>query len=319
MDLIYTDKSKIDIGVLLDFSFDLAFGEDENDFEISVTTEQNFCEEDYYVYIEGTEYGGVIDAIEVDSANKEMKYKGRTWHGLLNSKIIQPNSGQDYYIVSGDANTILGTLISRLSLSSLFRAKSTSSGITLTNYQFKRYIAGYDGISQMLDSVGAKLHIEYTDGYAELSAIPIVNYTDEELDSDHISFQIKKVFNSINHLICLGQGELKNRTVIHLYCDANGNVSTTQTFTGIEEYADVYDYPNVESAAELQSEGTKKLKELNGSDEVNVDLDDTYLFDIGDILTAVDVTTGISVTRKIAKKIVKIEKNNVTINYKVGE
>ena len=320
MDLIYADKNKIDVGVLLDFSLDLAFGSGENDFELSVSTEQNVCSEDYIVYIEGTEYGGVIDAIEVDSANRQMKYKGRTWHGILNSKVIQPNAGADYYIVSGDANTIIGTLISRLSLGTLFRAKSESSGITISSYKFQRYTLAYDGLLDMLGKVDAKLCIEYTvDGWVELSAVPATNYADDELDSDHISFKISKTFNPVNHLVCLGQGELSQRTVIHLYCDVNGNISTTQTIFGIDEYMSVYDYPNVESAEELESEGRKRLKELNGSDRIDVDLDDTFLFDIGDILSAVDVVTGISVTRKVTKKIVKINKNIVNVNYKVGE
>ena len=249
-----------------------------------------------------------------------MKYKGRTWHGILNTKIIQPNSGADYYVVSGDANTILGTLISRLGLTALFRAKSATSGITLSNYQFKRYVGGYDGILDMLQSKNAKLKIEYlSSGIVELSAVAVANYTEEEMTSDHVSFQIKKTYNPVNHLICLGQGELRNRTVIHLYCDANGNVSTTQTFTGMDEVAQVYDYPNVESAADLQTEGTKRLKELNGADEVDVELDDTYSLDIGDLIKAVDDITGIAVSRRITKKIVKINKNIVKVDYKVGE
>ena len=320
MDLIYADKNKVDIGVLLDFSFDLAFGSDENNFELSVSTEQNVCKEDYIVYIEGTEYGGVIDSIYVDSAAKEMKYKGRTWHGILNSKVIQPDSGQAYYTVSGDANTVLATLISRLSLGTLFRAKSEVSGITISNYKFKRYVMAYDGILDMLGAVDAKLHIEYTvDGWVELSALPAHNYADDELDSDHISFKINKTFNGVNHLVCLGQGELTERTVLHLYCNAQGQISTTQTMFGVDEYMDVYDYPNVESADDLEKEGRKQLKELNSSDTIDVDLDDTYLFDIGDILCATDITTGISVTRRVAKKIVDINKNIVNVNYKVGD
>ena len=320
MDLVYADKNKIDVGVLLDFSFDLAFGSGENDFVLEVSTENNVCKEDYLVYIEGTEYGGIVDAIEVDSANRLIKYKGRTWHGILNSKVIQPDSGADYYTVSGDCNTIIGNLISRLSLGSLFRVVSESSGISVSNYKFRRYTLAYDGLLNMLESVDAKLHIEYTvDGFVELSAIPAVNYADDELDSDHISFTISKTFNPINHLVCLGQGELRDRTVIHLYCDASGNISTSQTFTGLDEYMAVYDYPNVESAEELETEGRKHLKELNGSDTIDVDLDDTYSFDIGDILQAVDVVTGISVTRRVTKKIVKIDKNIVNVNYKVGE
>lgn len=61
MDLIYANKNKIDVGVLKDYSFDLAFGSDENNFKLSVNTENNVCEEDYIIYIEGTEYGGIVD------------------------------------------------------------------------------------------------------------------------------------------------------------------------------------------------------------------------------------------------------------------
>ena len=321
MDLIYADKLKTDVGVLRDCVFDLAFGADENNFKLSVSTDNNVCEEDYLIYLEGTEYGGIIDAIEVYSAKKEVNYKGRTWHGILNTKIIQPSSGQNYYTVSGDANSILGTLITRLTLSDLFKASTASSGFNISSYSFKRYVGGYDGIADMLKNAGAKLHMEWTGGYVELSAVAIGEYDNEEIDSDHIDIHIQKTYNPVNHLICLGQGDLSQRTVIHLYCDASGNISTsTQTFTGLEEVASVYDYPNAESSEELQKEGTKKLKEMNGADLVEVSLDDTYEFDIGDIITAQDITTGIKVTRRVLKKIVTINNNDqVIINYKVGE
>ena len=36
MDLIYADENRIDLGVLQDYKFDLAYGESENDFELSL-------------------------------------------------------------------------------------------------------------------------------------------------------------------------------------------------------------------------------------------------------------------------------------------
>ena len=322
MDLIYCDKNKIDIGVMKDFSFDLAFGSGENDFELETSSENDVCEEDYFVYIEGTEYGGIIDKMEVLTGSKTLRYKGRTWHGILNSKIIvpdEPNQRKDYYVVSGEANTVLATLITRLSLGSLFRASSASSGITISNYQFSRYVPGYDGIVAMLTSVNAKLHIEFSGGYVNISAVPVVDYSNEELDDDHVNFNILKTFNPVNHLICLGKGELSSRTLLHLYCDASGNISTSQTFTGIDEVVDVYNYPNVESSAELDREGRKKLKELNASDKIDVNLDDAYEFDIGDTIHAEVVRPSLSVVRRVTKKIVKINKDQITINYNVGE
>ena len=319
MDLIYTDTNKIDVGVMKDYSFDLAFGEDENNFQLSITSDNNVCEEDGLVYIEGTEYGGIIDAVEVYTAEKTINYKGRTWHGILNTKIIQPDSGAAYYTVSGDANTILGTLITSLDLNGLFTASSASSGFTINSYSFKRYTGGYDGIVDMLQTVGAKLHIEWLNGVVQLSAVAAVDYGEDDLSSDHIALHIQKTYNPVNHLICLGQGELAQRTVVHLYCDANGNISTTQTFTGMEEVANVFDFPNAESAEELQKEGKKKLKELNNSDEIEVSLDDAYEFDVGDKITADDAITGITVSSRVLKKIVTIDRNQFLINYKVGE
>ena len=319
MDLVYMNKTKTDVGILQDYSFDMAFGEDENNFELTVSSNNNVCDEDYYLYIEGTEYGGLIDAIYVDTVQREIKYKGRTWHGILNSKVVEPPAGNNYYIVSGDANTILGNLITKLSLSSLFSASLSTSGFTLSNYQFKRYVLGYDGICDMLESVGAKLKIEFKNGFVELSAVAVHDYQNDELDSDHIGMKIEKIYNSVNHLVCLGQGDLSLRTVVHLYCDEDGNVSTTQSITGIDEVMAVYDYPNAESTTDLTRDGTKKLKEMNNTDSIDVDLDDAYEFDIGDIIHADDVVTGISVSRRIIKKIITINRNVVNINYKVGE
>ena len=44
MDLIYMDDKKRDIGVMKNFTLDLAFGEDENNFELSTVMENNVCE-----------------------------------------------------------------------------------------------------------------------------------------------------------------------------------------------------------------------------------------------------------------------------------
>ena len=57
----------------------------------------------------------------------------------------------------------------------------------------------------------------------------------------------------INHLICLGLGELKNRTVIHLYADANGVISRTQTQFGSDEVTNVYDYAGAETENLIKS------------------------------------------------------------------
>ncbi len=226
MDLIYTDINGKDIGVLEAVSFDLAYGVDENNFEISIPKNKHCCEAGSLIYIEGTEYGGIVDAIEVNSSDDMLKYTGRTFHGILNSKIIQPPLGYDYLTLYGDANEVIAQLIDLLDLSELFAADTRPSGIKITAYSMERYIAGYDGIRKMLNSVSAKLKIEWNGRRAILSAYPLMDYSvSEEFLLNAVSdMSVKKKYNPVNHIIGLGTGDLSKRKVIHIFTDANGGV-----------------------------------------------------------------------------------------------
>ena len=321
MDLIYMDDKKRDIGVMKNFTLDLAFGEDENNFELSTVMENNVCESGFYIYAEGTDYGGIIDQIKVNTSSNSLKYIGRTWHGILGSKILQPDDGQDYLILSGDANQVLAELIQRMNLGDLFVAPDAPSGLTVRNYKMNRYIDGYKGIVKMLQSVNGKLNITFRQGYATLTAKPLVDYSkNEEFDSSQISFEIKKNFKPTNHVICLGAGDLAERTVIHLYADKDGNISHTKSFFGMDEVCEVYDRSNAESNEELENGGREVIEKSWNSDSVKINFtNSSSVYDIGDIVGAKENVTGISIVQKIIKKIVTLKNERATISYKVGE
>ena len=317
MDLIYANSERKDLGIVRAYNFDLAFGSDENNFELKIDTDNHCCEAGYYVYIEGTEYGGIIDAVASDTAAEEVTYTGRTWHGILNSKVLCPDAGQDYLTLNGNANTVLSTLISRMGLTSIFAASSDASDLTISSYKMERYITGYDGIRKMLNSVNGKLVMSYNGTKVILSAVPIVDYTaDGVFDSDILSFTVKKTSKKVNHLICLGKGELKDRTVVHLYADTSGNISQTQTLTGLDEYTAVYDNPNAESIEKLREAGTEQLAELQKQDDLSASLSEGEdVFDVGDIVGAVDNVTGIAISVPISKKIISIQNDYLSAAY----
>ena len=102
MDLIYADETRKDIGVINSYDLDMAYGKDENDFTCSVDRSDHCCREGFYIYAEGTEYGGIVDSIKVDTENDAITYKGRTWHGVLEKKVICPDPGDDYLVVTGE-------------------------------------------------------------------------------------------------------------------------------------------------------------------------------------------------------------------------
>lgn len=321
MDLIYTNKALEDVGVLKDYTFDLAFGSDENDFEVTIASGNHCCKSKCLLYIEGTEYGGMIDGLRIVTKDKKLVYFGRTWHGILESKILQPDSGKDYLTVSGEANSVINSLIDRIGLSDLFTASNKDSGLTINNYKMGRYVGTYSGIKKMLDTVSGKLNFKFRDGKVEISALPIVDYSqDEQFDNDQIELDIKKNETPTNHLICLGKGELSDRQVIHLYADAEGNISEEQTFTGLDEVAAVYDYSNTESLEELHKSGIEKLKEYTSGNTAKMNFDaESTVYDVGDIVGAKEIITGTIVKEKITKKIVTIKKGQTNIEYKVGE
>ncbi len=320
MDLIYANANHEDLGVLMDYKMDLAYGKDENDFELTMPSPAHCCEAGYFIYVEGTEYGGIVDSISTDTSKDEIKYTGRSWHGILNSKILQPDSGSDYLVLSGECNGVIRQLIKRLDFETLFSVSVENSGIQISGYKVPRYIPAYDAMLKMLGCVGGKLKLSIVDGKPQLSAVRRVEYTQEgDLDSDKVDFAVKRHYNPVNHLLCLGRGELSNREVLHLYTDEFGQIKDKQVLFGQDERMDVYDNANAESTQDLRDGGIKRLKELAKADEINVDLtEDTNQYDVQDLILATDNTSGISATAEVVKKIISIEKGNVSISYEMG-
>ena len=317
MDLIYTNSERIDQGVLSAYAFDLSYGASENDFAMVIGMAEAMLDYGAFIYMEGTEYGGVVDTKKVVTNSESITYMGRTWHGVLNSKIIEPDTGENYFTVSGDANEIIALLIVRLGLSELFTAKKEAAGIDIGKYQFHRYCKGYDGLADMLSQNGAKLKMVWKNQTVELSVVPIDDYSKNPIDGDTTSLTVEQHGKKVNHLVCLGKGELSEREVIHLYVDQNGNIGDTQHYTGVDEVSDKYENTNTE---DLRSDGEKKLKELRDNDKAEITLpeNDVLTYDIGDIVEASDVQTGVSATASVTQKIVRINNGAISTEYKTG-
>ena len=300
---------------LSDFSMDLAFGSDENSFTLE-------CEaahapiEGQFVFIDGTEYGGVVDEVSYEAgreASGTVLCKGRTWHGILAGKRLLPDSGSGYLSVSGKAGGALASLIERMGLSGLFSAAYDDSAI---KYTFDRFADGYSGLKAMAKANGRKVAMRRKGGKVEISLPPIVDYANK-VDSDLLDFTLTSVHRCVNHLVCAGTGELENRAVVHFYADAAGNVSHTQSLFGVDEICALYDYSNADEE-KLEEEGRKKLQEYQTQGSVEVDAHDDIDVDVGDVISARDNAHGRTVSAEVAKKIVKVSRGVATYKYEVG-
>lgn len=330
MDLIRTDTTGRALGYVLNANIDFEIGDDEsnsiNDFEVeykrwnwdgSVTYGSRFFAED-------TEYGGIVTEISTDTSDDTIKAKGYTWRGMLTKKIIQPASGQDYATASGELNAVIRSLV-EAEFPGLFYGVETDTGVAVSGYQFDRYCTLHAGLKKMLQSVGYRLDIRYCEGdigqpgYVQIQAVEIKDLSqDYEMTNDNnMTFKTDDSRRGVNHLVCLGKGELKDRIVVHLYTDASGNISQTQTYTGVDEIAEVYDSSGSEKD-DLISNGIEKLESIKSGmaydmTMAKVDLD----VDIGDIVGGKDYLTGISMTKPISRKIWTIAEGEENIEYKL--
>lgn len=97
VELIVTDASHVDQASLEGFTLDAAWGADENDFELTV---DRLIDAGSYVYFDGGECGGVVDSLKdsLKDGRSTLTYGGRTWHGMLANKILEPDKGKDYLL-----------------------------------------------------------------------------------------------------------------------------------------------------------------------------------------------------------------------------
>lgn len=316
MVIVIADETGKALREIVDYSLEVAFGEDEN--KITLTADADVMPpENGFAYIEGTEYGGTIDQITSGTTTETLSASGRSWHGVLAGKRLVPDSGKSHITVSGQIATVLQSLINRMGLDDLFEAPASESDtVSISSYQFERFVDGYTGIKAMLTANGLKLKMRCAEGKVLIGARAVVDYG-SKVDSDLLDFDLTKITRRTNHLVCGGTGENENRAVVHFYADKNGKVSKTQSLFGVDEIAAFYDYSNADED-KLEEEGKKKLEELQGDGTVDVDVDEDIDVDIGDVVSARNNKANKVVSATITKKIVKVSNGITSYEYEAG-
>ena len=319
--VIVADKNGNELRALTFSSYDIEVGIEENSFQFVVKRQEyETIPANARIYIPGTEYGGLFRELDTSTEYDTISPGGLTWRGMMQKKIIEPPSGSDYATDTGELNAIIKTRV-EAALPGMFIGSDVSTGVTVTNFQYDRYCTLEEGLRKMLKSKGYRLKIEYSqpDKAVVVSAVPIVDYSQSvEFSSDmQLNYTMHMQGDGINHLICLGKGELKNRTVYNLYVDNNGNIGTTQYYYGVDEIADVYDYSGAELSDLIQG-GTEHLQEDMNENTFEIAVEGTEIA-IGDIVGGRDYLSGMTMTAPITGKVVRWENGFQTIEYKLED
>lgn len=299
----------------------------ENKFEIKVQDKYFDKEKHWYecqFFCPGTEYGGIIRGVNPVTQDGIIKLTGPTWRGLLNQQPIHEEEN-DYLYLNGDANRVLDGLIQKLDLTEVFVVSAQNSGIVFDNYEVPLQTMLLDGILDALDVMGARLDIKYITGeangkgYVLLDAKKIVDYSDTiEISEDgNVKINILDYRGGVNHLICLGKGDLTERDRVDLYVWPDGSIRKTQYYTGIQRNAQYYENTNAEDLTKLEEESRKKIEELKNYKQLKISVSNLDL-ELGDIVGGRERITGITMKSPVVRKILTVSgKGRETIQYKL--
>lgn len=276
-----------------------------------------------FIYIMGTEYGGIVGEILTDTTLDYVELKGLSWRGRLAKKIIQPPTGSDYKVVSGELHTVMKSLIEP-EFDGLFVVSQEGTGISVNNYQFDRYCTLYDGLVKMLKSKWYRLQLSFRreqgePGYLFVEAVPIVDYSNRiELSRDcRLNYTMDDKRDGVNHLIVAGKGELQDRNVLHLYVQEDGSIGTQQYYTGLREIAEVYENTSTETD-ELWSKSEERLQELMNKKTFRMDVAKLGLdIGIGDIVGGRDYLTGMYMAKPVENIVYELIGDAESKTYKL--
>lgn len=326
MELIHADDTMNELRIIeyvnqWDVTSSFADDPDEQDFELSITEDvwlENPILRGHYIYETGTEYGGRVFGI--NHVGKVIKVVGRTWRGMLIDKVVQPPSGSAYKTITAvEANTAIADLLGT-SFGPLIVASTAASGITVSGefrYQTLLYC-----LHRMLDDADARLKIEFDSGVVTLSAVEIEDLSADEEFSQDFSANIRSSMDNTmayNHIIALGSGELTARTVVELYRQSDGTINTTPLTSDMDDRQIVLDYPNAESTDELTKKATELLNgDYRPDESVEVDVPEDQELNLGDIVGGRDYITGLAISAQVIQIIRTVNRDGVSVQYKVG-
>ena len=319
-DIILANSDRKELGVIQNSNITVDLN-GEYEFSVQIARSNWYADLDLssYVYITGTEYGGIVGEVLTDTTLDYVELKGLTWRGRLQYKVIEPPSGSDYKVVSGELNQVMKALIEP-EFDSLFKVSTANTGVSVKNYQFDRYCTLLGGLTKMLKSVGYRLQIRLVKEqgnpcYILVEAVKITDYSSRiELSQDsRLNFTMDDKRNGVNHLIVTGKGELQERNVFHLYVQIDGSIGKTQYYKGLEEISAVYENTSTETA-ELEKSATEKLQDLMNKMTFQMDVAKLGIkVEIGDIVGGRDYLTGMYMSKPVENIIYEITNGEETI------
>lgn len=327
MDFISADINGIEKkGFIRHSGIDMNIGT-ENVFEIKI--QNKYFDKDRYwyesqIFAPGTEYGGIIRGVNPVTEDGIIKLKGPTWRGILDQQPIFEDANT-YFYLDGEANSVLSERIAALGLNDLFVVDPGDSGIYFSNYKVPLQSMLMTAFSDALYELNARLDIKYIKGdangcgYVMLSVKAVEDHSETiEISEDgNVKLNILDYRGGVNHMVCLGGGELESRSRVDLYAWPDGTIKKTQYYTGIQRNCMYYENSNADTVEELEEDGRKKFEDVKNYKQLRISVSNLDL-ELGDIVGGRERITGITMKSPVVRKILTVTgRGRESIQYKL--
>lgn len=322
MELMVADSAGIDLGPMAFESGDFDWGQGGKGDMSLVTCATPVPPVGCHVYDPASGACGRMTGHQASTGSPMVTVLGDSWTGMLAQHVIGPDPGQDYLTLSGDVADVVSQIVSRAGLSAAMRVTGrvgTAVSHTFTGSRDDsqrdagRYMGAWAATWQVLLDHGCAIDTSW-DGGIVLRVRAAGDWTGEEAVHVGLATVTTKRTPDVNHLVCLGSGELHDRYRVDVYADAQGRCGTDQTLFGMDERAEVYEYSGSE---DLTTDGLRKLRGMQGKgSEVTVRVSEGVTLGIGDVVGGPDPMTGDVVRATVGECIARVSGDRLRIEYK---
>ena len=281
MELIYTDHNQIEQGVIKDFTLDLAYGKDENDFEL--ITNENVLVQGNYFFIPDTEYGGIVDEIEATTNQGTVTYRGRSFQGILESfNMLEIDAF--YGLVIDNDNIVVDALPSEILSGIIDQLQLPFEVVVDDEEQISITVERNQGVYSFLRSVCEPNNYKIKfDGFS-ITITGAIDYSSEDYyDTSLYNVKVKNSSKKPNHLIGVYKRDGENTIVKHLYFDEEGIVQPYYQLDSMHSGEPRHDY---------EYERIQDEKLITGIDEVVEVIEGGNTIETMDLVTELTDTDG---------------------------
>lgn len=319
MELIVADSAGRTLFPISDFELDMDSGWGDgvdNSFDLVVRDSSvPLPKAAWRVFADGLEIGGRVEGFELKTrrTSSELHWTGSTWTGVLEKRLLWPDPGQDYLVLSGDANAVLRSAVKRLDIGSLFTVPDADAGVNVSYRCNRDTPDAWTNLRLAMRSAGLRLDARWVGGSCRLQAVKVTDWRGR-VDSDLVNFDLKSDLLVTNHLKAAGKGDLASRQVVDVYADNRGNVGISKAMAGVFELEEYYDANNSEGD-DLRDQAVGRLKDMQTEGNVKVTAVEGVSFGLGDVVEARHYSPNVTINVEISSRVTTATGAGVAVTY----